>query len=123
MNFCLRIGETTTLMDPETGEPVTVRLDVGEEGRVVAIVEAVPEATVERTGSSDVDVVTSGRCWTLTRSPEGKRTAARPPVVSNLSPQERAQEQRAPIAWASFSPAARTWPCGPPKNCFAQPIL
>ena len=57
MRFPLRIGEQTTLTDPETGEPVTVRLTAGDDGRLTLIVEAVPGSTVKVTAPPDADVV------------------------------------------------------------------
>jgi hypothetical protein len=57
MDISLRIGETTTLADPETGEPVTVRVTAAEDGKVTVIVEAVPGSPVKVTAPRDADVV------------------------------------------------------------------
>ena len=57
MQFPLRIGEQTTLTDPETGEPVTVRVTAAEDGKVTVIVEAVPGSPVKVTAPRDADVV------------------------------------------------------------------
>ena len=57
MQFPLRIGEQTILKDPETGEPVTVRLTAGEDGRLTVIVEALPGSPVKVTAPPDADVV------------------------------------------------------------------
>ena len=57
MNFPLRIGEQTAITNPETGEPVTVRVVAGEEGRLTVIVEAMPGSTVQLTAPANADVV------------------------------------------------------------------
>jgi len=57
VHFPLRIGEQTTIINPETGEPVTVRVVAGEEGRLTIIVEALPGSTVELTAPPGADVV------------------------------------------------------------------
>ena len=57
MRFPLRIGEETTLTDPETGEPVTVRVTAAEDGKVTVMVEAVPGSPVKVTAPQDADVV------------------------------------------------------------------
>ena len=57
MDFPLRIGEQTTITNPETGEPVTVRVVAGEEGRLSVIVEALPGSTVQLTAPANADVV------------------------------------------------------------------
>jgi len=57
VDFPLRIGEQSTITNPETGEPVTVRLVSGEEGRLTVIVEALPGSTVQLTASANADVV------------------------------------------------------------------
>jgi len=57
MRFPLRIGEQTTITNPETGEPVTVRVTAGEEGRLTVIVEAVPGSNVKLTAPINADVV------------------------------------------------------------------
>ena len=57
MQFPLRIGEQTTLTDPETGEPVTVRLTAGDEGGLIVIVEAVPGSPVKVTAPPNADVI------------------------------------------------------------------
>ena len=49
MRFPLGIGEHATITNPETGEPVTVRLTAGDEGRLILIVEAVPGSAVKVT--------------------------------------------------------------------------
>ena len=57
MRFPLGIGEHTTLTNPETGEPVTVRAAAGDEGRLILIVEAVPGSAVKVTAPPSADVV------------------------------------------------------------------
>ncbi len=57
MRFPLRIGEQTTLKDPKTGEPVTVRVTAAEDGKVIVIVEAVPGSPVKVSAPRDADVV------------------------------------------------------------------
>lgn len=57
MRFPLRIGEETTIRNPETGEPVTVRVTAAEDGKVTVIVEAVPESPVKVTAPPNADVV------------------------------------------------------------------
>ena len=57
MQSPLRIGEETTLTDPETGEPVTVRVTAAEDGKVPVIVEALPGSPVKVTAPRDADVV------------------------------------------------------------------
>ena len=57
MHFSLRIGEETTITNPETGEPVTVRVVAGEEGRLTIFVEALPGSTVQLTAPANADVV------------------------------------------------------------------
>jgi len=57
MQFPLRIGEQTNLTDPETGEPVTVRVTAAEDGKVTVIVEAVPGSPVKVTAPPNADVV------------------------------------------------------------------
>ena len=42
----LRIGETTTIMDPATGEPITVRVDAIENGKATITVVAPPGTSV-----------------------------------------------------------------------------
>ena len=43
MHLSLRIGEETTITNPETGEPVTVRVVAGDDGKPTVIVEAAPD--------------------------------------------------------------------------------
>jgi len=57
MQFPLRIGEQTTLNDPETGEAVTVRVTAAEDGKVIVIVEAVPGSAVKVSAPPNADVV------------------------------------------------------------------
>ena len=57
MQFPLAIGEQTTLTDPETGEPVTVRVTAAEDGKVTVIVEAVPGSPVKVTAPLNADVI------------------------------------------------------------------
>jgi hypothetical protein len=57
MRFPLGIGEHTTLTNPETGEPVTVRVTAGDDGRLTIIVEAVPGSAVKVTAPPNADVV------------------------------------------------------------------
>ena len=57
MRFPLGIGEHTTLTNPETGEPVTVRATAGDDGRLTIIVEAVPGSGVKVTAPPNADVV------------------------------------------------------------------
>ena len=57
MRFPLRIGEQTTITNPETGEPVTVRVTAAEDGKTTVIVEAVPGSPVKVTAPRDADVV------------------------------------------------------------------
>ena len=57
MQFPLRIGEQTNLTDPETGEPVTVRVTAAEDGKVTVIVEAVPGSPVKVTAPPNAYVV------------------------------------------------------------------
>ena len=57
MHFPLTIGEQTTLTDPETGEPVTVRVTAGQDGKVTVIVEAVPGSPVKVSAPPNADVV------------------------------------------------------------------
>ena len=57
MRFPLRIGEQTTLTDPETGEPVTVRVTAAEDGRLTVIVEAVTGSPVKVSAPPNADVV------------------------------------------------------------------
>ena len=57
MQFPLRIGEQTTLTDPETGEPVTVRVTTAEDGKTTVIVEAVPGSSVKVSAPPNADVV------------------------------------------------------------------
>ena len=57
VDFPLRIGEQTTITNPETGEPVTVRVVAGEEGRLTVIVEALPGSTVQLTAPANAEVV------------------------------------------------------------------
>ena len=63
MRFPLGIGEHTTLPNPETGEPVTVRATAGDDGRLTIIVETVPGSTVKVTAPPNADVVY--QCKTL----------------------------------------------------------
>ena len=57
MQFPLTIGEQTTLTDPETGEPVTVRVTAAEDGKVTVIFEAVPGSPVKVTAPPNADVI------------------------------------------------------------------
>ena len=57
MLFPLRIGEQTTLSDPETGEPVTVRVTAAEDGKVTVIVEAAPGSPVKVSAPPNADVI------------------------------------------------------------------
>ena len=43
MHLSLRIGEETTITNPETGESVTVRVAAGDDGKPTVIVEAAPD--------------------------------------------------------------------------------
>lgn len=57
MRFPLWIGGETTITNPETGEPVTVRLTAAEDGKVTVIVEALAGSTVKVTAPPDADVI------------------------------------------------------------------
>ena len=48
MYIPLRIGETTTIMDPATGEPITVRVDAIEDGQATITVVAPPDVSVTK---------------------------------------------------------------------------
>ena len=43
-----RIGETTTIMDPATGEPITVRVDAIGNGKATITVVALPGTSVTK---------------------------------------------------------------------------
>lgn len=57
MQFPLRIGEQTTLTNPETGEPVAVRLTADDDGRLTVIVEAAPGSPVKVSAPPNADVI------------------------------------------------------------------
>ena len=57
MHFSLRIGEETTITNPETGEPVTVRVVAGDDGKPTVIVEAAPDRSIRVKASGGVDVI------------------------------------------------------------------
>ncbi|TVP90891.1 MAG: hypothetical protein EA347_02710 [Thioalkalivibrio sp.] len=57
MHFSLRIGEETTVTNPETGERVTVRLVSGDDGKPTVIVEAAPGRSFRVTASEGVEVI------------------------------------------------------------------
>ncbi len=46
MHIPLRVGETTTIMDPATGKRATVRVDAAENGQAKLTVVAPPEVSV-----------------------------------------------------------------------------
>jgi hypothetical protein len=48
MYIPLRIGETTTIMDPATGEPIIVRVDAIENGQATITVVAPPGTSVTK---------------------------------------------------------------------------
>ena len=48
MYIPLRIGETTTIMDPATGEPITVRVDAIGNGQATITVVAPPGTSVTK---------------------------------------------------------------------------
>ena len=48
MHIPLKVGEITTILDPETGGPVTVRVDAIEDGRVTITAVAPPEGSVSK---------------------------------------------------------------------------
>ena len=48
MYIPLRIGETNTIMDPATGEPITVRVDAIENGKATINVVASPDVSVTK---------------------------------------------------------------------------
>ena len=48
MYIPLRIGETNTIMDPATGEPITVRVDGIENGKATITVVAPPGTSVTK---------------------------------------------------------------------------
>ena len=48
MHIHLKIGEPTTIIDPETGEPVTVIVTAIEEGKATIQVVASPDVSVTK---------------------------------------------------------------------------
>ncbi|MBS0003193.1 MAG: hypothetical protein KFF45_08980, partial [Thioalkalivibrio sp.] len=57
MRFSLRIGEETTITDPETGEPIILRLVAGDDGKPTVIVEAAPDRSFRVKASDGVEVI------------------------------------------------------------------
>lgn len=57
MEFLLRVGEETTITDPRTGEPITVRMVAGEDGKPTVIVEAAPDGSIRVKAPGVVEVI------------------------------------------------------------------